>query len=289
MTQPERLQKVISAAGLMSRRASEELIKAGRVTIDGRVARLGDRVDPSSQRVEVDGVQLPLRPEAVTYLLYKPVGVISTASDPEGRKTVVDLVPGSPRVVPVGRLDADSEGLILLSNDGDLVNAVTHPRYGVSKTYLAEVTGQPGPAALRQLREGVELEDGRARAGSARLVSRSGKGALVELVMNEGRNREVRRMFDAVGHPVIRLVRVAIGPLRDRNLAPGRWRELSAQEVYSPFRGGRSAVDLLPITSRFVTRAIHQRRDPVEAVVRPPGSKSITNRALITSTLARGE
>ncbi len=235
MSEPERLQKVISGAGLMSRRASEELIGAGRVTIDGRIARLGDRVDPSSQRVEVDGVQLPLRPESVTYLLYKPVGVISTASDPEGRKTVVGLVPSNPRVVPVGRLDADSEGLILLSNDGDLVNAVTHPSFGVTKTYLAEVTGQPGPAALRRLREGVDLEDGRARAGTARLVSRSGKVALVELVMNEGRNREVRRMFDAVGHPVVRVVRVAIGPLRDRNLAPGRWRQLSAQEVYSLF------------------------------------------------------
>lgn len=235
MSEPERLQKVISGAGLMSRRASEDLIRAGRVTIDGLVAKLGDRVDPTTQLVEVDGVKLPLAPELVTYLLYKPVGVISSASDPEGRSTVVDLVPRTPRVVPVGRLDADSEGLLLLSNDGDLVNMVTHPRYGITKTYLADVSGNPGPGVLRRLREGVELDDGIAGAIAVRLISRSSGGALVELVMGEGRNREVRRMFDAVGHPVKRLVRVAIGPIRDRALKPGTWRKLTRSEIYTLF------------------------------------------------------
>ncbi|MBA3360098.1 MAG: pseudouridine synthase [Acidimicrobiia bacterium] len=229
----ERLQKLISAAGLMSRRAAEDLIKAGRVTIDGRVARLGDKADPHSATVAVDGVPLPVSPDLVTYLLYKPLGVISSASDPEGRPTVVELVPPQPRVVPVGRLDYDTEGLLLLSNDGTLTNAVTHPRYGIHKTYLAEVEGQPGPAALRQLREGVELEDGTARVRSARVTTRSRTGAQVELVLGEGRNREVRRLFEAVGHPVRKLVRTAIGPITDRSLRAGQWRRLTNSEVHS--------------------------------------------------------
>jgi 23S rRNA pseudouridine2605 synthase len=227
----QRLQKAISAAGLMSRRAAEELIAAGRVTINGRLARLGDRVDSSADRVEVDGVLLPVAPDHVTYLLYKPTGVVTTASDPQGRRTVVELVPDTPRVVPVGRLDYESEGLLLLTNDGDLVNAVTHPRFGVTKTYLVEVSGQPGSALLRRLREGIELDDGIARAHGVRLVDRSPNRAQLELVMAEGRNREVRRMFEALGHPVLRLVRVAIGPLRDKTLRPGSWRRLSNDEV----------------------------------------------------------
>lgn len=242
----ERLQKAISAAGLMSRRAAEELISAGRVTVNGRVARLGDRVDPAVDRVEVDGIPMPVAPEHVTYLLYKPPGVVSTASDPEGRPTVVELVPSSPRVIPVGRLDYESEGLLLLTNDGDLVNAVTHPRFGVTKTYLVEVAGQPGPTALRQLRSGVELEDGVARAVAARMVARSPKRAQIELVMGEGRNREVRRMLEALGYPVLKLVRVAIGPLRDQTLRPGSWRQLDNNEVRKLYmaageRGGKDA------------------------------------------------
>jgi 23S rRNA pseudouridine2605 synthase len=227
----ERLQKAISAAGLMSRRAAEDLIAAGRVTVNGRVARLGDRVDAAVDRVEVDGIPMPVAPEHVTYLLYKPPGVVSTASDPEGRPTVVQLVPDTPRVVPVGRLDYESEGLLLLTNDGDLVNAVTHPRFGVTKTYLIEVAGQPGPAALRQLREGIELEDGVARAEAARLLARSSQRAQLELVMGEGRNREVRRMLEALGYPVLKLARVAIGPIRDQTLRPGSWRQLGNNEV----------------------------------------------------------
>lgn len=229
--EPVRLQKAISAAGLMSRRAAEELIGAGRVTIDGRVAVLGDRVDPVTSAVAIDGALIPVAPDLVTYLLYKPLGVISTSEDPRGRQTVVDLVPAEPRVWPVGRLDADSEGLILMTNDGTLTNLVTHPRYGVPKTYQVMFEGAPGRSALRRLAEGVDLDDGPARASSVKLIARHGQVALVELEMLEGRNREIRRMGDAIGHPVSSLVRVAIGNLGDRNLKPGTWRRLTPSEV----------------------------------------------------------
>lgn len=159
MAEKPKLQKAIAHSGLMSRRAAEELIAQGRVTVDGRPARIGERVDPETQEVAVDGRPIPIRPGLVTYLLYKPVGVISTADDPQGRRTVVDLVPPEPRVYPVGRLDADSEGLILLTNDGRLANLVTHPRYGIEKTYLVLVLGGPG-RWVDQLVEGVELDDG---------------------------------------------------------------------------------------------------------------------------------
>jgi 23S rRNA pseudouridine2605 synthase len=228
---PVRLQKAISNAGLMSRRAAEELIAAGRVTIDGRLAILGDRVDANTQRVEVDGVPLPVSPALVTYLLYKPVGVISSVSDPEGRPTVTELVPTSPRVVPVGRLDYDSEGLLLMSNDGELILRVTHPRYGMTKTYVATVAGRVSNATMRNLERGVDLEDGPARAKRARVLQSTGSTSLVEIVLVEGRNREVRRMMGAVGHPVDRLVRTSIGPLSDRSLRAGRWRLLHAGEI----------------------------------------------------------
>ncbi len=232
----ERLQKVISRAGLMSRRAAEELISEGRISIDDRVAVLGDRVDPSTQRVLVDGVPIPIAPDLRTYLVNKPIGIISTADDPQGRQTVVDLVAGDIRVWPVGRLDADSEGLILVSNDGELTNRITHPRYGVTKTYTVVVEGLPSKAAIRRLSDGVELEDGPAAATSARIIDRSNDTTMIELVMNEGRNREIRRMCDAIGHPVIRLVRTAIGPLTDRTLRPGSVRELTPNEVSELYR-----------------------------------------------------
>lgn len=233
---PVRLQKAVSAAGLMSRRAAEDLIAAGRITIDGRRARLGDRVDPASSVVEVDGARLPISPHLITYLVNKPPGVVSTTSDPHAARTLVDLVPDFPRVWPVGRLDRLSEGLILVSNDGDLTNLVTHPRYGISKTYRVLVKGVPGRATVRRLTEGVRLEDGPARALSARVVDRTAREAQLEMVLGEGRNREIRRMMEAVGHPVRRLARVAIGPLRDVRLRPGRWRELSNREVAAFYR-----------------------------------------------------
>jgi len=232
----QRLQKAIANAGLMSRRAAEELIAAGRVTIDGRVAILGDRVEVDHNRVEVDGVPLPVSPGLVTYLIYKPIGVVSTASDPEGRPTVVDLVPAEPRVVPVGRLDADSEGLLLLSNDGELVLRVTHPRFGMTKTYVATVAGKPNGRVMRRLVAGVELDDGVAKARRAKLIQATPDQGLIELVMTEGRNREIRRMLALLGHPVQRLVRTAIGPLTERNLGAGEWRRLDTQEVAALYK-----------------------------------------------------
>jgi 23S rRNA pseudouridine2605 synthase len=163
--------------------------------------------------------------------------VVSTASDPQGRSTVVDLVPSDTRVYPVGRLDADTEGLILLTNDGDLAEWVTHPRHGVTKTYVARVTGVPSAAALRRLVDGVTLDDGPAHAAEARLVDSHAAEALVEVVMGVGRKRQVRRMLDAVGHPVQALVRTAIGPIRDQSLRPGTWRSLSVTEVRSLYVG----------------------------------------------------
>ena len=223
----ERLQKVLARAGFGSRRACEELIADGRVTVNDDVAELGRRVDTESDRVAVDGVPISIREGLVYYLLNKPAGVVTTAADPQGRPTVVELVPGEPRVFPVGRLDVDTEGLLLLTNDGDLTHRLTHPSFGVEKEYLAEVEGTPTRAVLRALREGVELDDGPTAPAKASLTPPS----LVLLTIHEGRNRQVRRMLAAVGHPVRRLVRVRIGPLAERSLKPGEWRELSQAEV----------------------------------------------------------
>jgi 23S rRNA pseudouridine2605 synthase len=231
--QPIKVHKAIADAGLMSRRAAEDLIKQGRVTVDGRPVTLGQRVDPETAAVLVDGRRIPVAPGRVTYLLNKPLAVISTASDTHGRPTVTDLLPPEPRVWPVGRLDADSEGLILVSNDGELTNLVTHPSHGITKTYTVLVTGRPGAAATRAMVEGVELDDGLARAVSARVIDTLGETTLIEVVLAEGKNREIRRMCDQLGCPVQRLVRTAIGPLVDRTLKPGTWRTLSATEVAS--------------------------------------------------------
>ena len=223
----ERLQKVLARAGLGSRRVCEDLIAEERVTVNGEIAELGRRVDPETDLVEVDGAPIGIRPGLVHYLLNKPAGVVTTASDPQGRPTVVDLVPAEPRVFPVGRLDMDTEGLLLLTNDGELANRIAHPSHGVEKEYLAEVEGHPSRAAVRALREGVELDDGTTAPAKATLV----EPTLVRLVIHEGRNRQVRRMLDAVGHPVVRLIRTRIGPITDRRLAPGEWRELTPDEL----------------------------------------------------------
>lgn len=199
----------------------------GRVTVGGEVAVLGRRVDPDVDRVEVDGVPISIRPGLVHYLLNKPAGVVTTADDPQGRPTVLGLVPAQPRVHPVGRLDLDTEGLLVVTNDGDLTFRLTHPRFGVDKEYLAEVEGHPKPGAVRALREGVELADGRTAPARVALV---GPSAL-RIVIHEGRNRQVRRMCAAVGHPVRRLIRTRFGPIADRSLAPGSWRPLGPAEV----------------------------------------------------------
>ncbi len=225
----ERLQKVLARLGFGSRRVCEELIAEGRVTVNGDVAVLGRRVDVDGDDVAVDGAPVGIRPDLVHYLLNKPTGVITTADDPQGRPTVVEIVPSEPRVFPVGRLDADTEGLLLLTNDGDMTHRLTHPSFGVEKEYLASVEGTPSRAAIRQLREGVELDDGPTAKARVTAVDDS----LLRITIHEGRNRQVRRMCEAVGHPVTRLVRTRIGPIVDRRLKPGEWRALSRDEVRS--------------------------------------------------------
>lgn len=223
----DRLQKVLASVGYGSRRTCEELIAAGRVTVNGEIAVLGRRVDPERDLVEVDGAPIGVRPGLVYYLLNKPAGVVTTSRDTHGRRTVVELVPAEPRVFSVGRLDADTEGLLLLTNDGELANRIAHPSHGVEKEYLAEVSGGTvRPGALRRLREGIDLDDG--PTAPAR-VSQPQPGVL-RITIHEGRNRQVRRMCEAIGHPVDRLVRTRIGPLADRSLAPGAWREWTTAE-----------------------------------------------------------
>jgi 23S rRNA pseudouridine2605 synthase len=219
---------VLSRAGIASRRACEELIVAGRVTVDGVRATLGQRIDPATARVEVDGALVPVAPDLVYYLLNKPDDVITTADDPQGRATVLTLVPAEPRVFAVGRLDRHTEGLLIMTNDGALAQVLTHPSHGVAKEYVAEVEGgTPAPGALRALRQGVELDDGPTAPAEVGVLA----PGVLRLVIHEGRNRQVRRMCQAVGHPVRRLVRTRIGPVRDTQLAPGRWRHLTADEV----------------------------------------------------------
>ena len=227
----ERLQRALARAGFGSRRSCEELISAGRVKVNGRLATLGDKVDPTRDVVVLNGATVNLDPNVRYLALHKPAGVVTTMRDPQGRRDIREFVPGEPRVFPVGRLDLDSEGLLLLTNDGDLAEALTHPRYGVEKEYLVEVQGTPTPKHLGALRRGVELEDGPARATSARIVDARGDRGQLALVMTEGRKREVRRLLAAVDLPVARLVRVRIGPISLGRLKAGAVRDLTADEV----------------------------------------------------------
>jgi pseudouridine synthase len=220
-----RLNAFLARAGVASRRKADELIKAGRVTVNGAPGQLNTFVE-SRDRVEVDGETVAL--QRLTYrLLHKPRGVVTTASDPQGRRTVVELVPGEPRVVPVGRLDADTTGALLLTNDGELAHRLAHPRYGVEKVYEATVEGAPDDAALRALADGVELDDGRTSPAHVRRLAPS----RIELAIHEGRNRQVRRMLDAVGHPVTALHRSRYGSLTLDGLEAGAWRDLSREEI----------------------------------------------------------
>ncbi|MGH7859465.1 MAG: pseudouridine synthase, partial [Candidatus Binatia bacterium] len=232
----ERLQKVLARAGYGSRRACEDLIKGGRVRVNGEVARLGMRIDAATDAVEIEGVRVNVRPDLVYLALNKPVGVLTTAADPRGRPTVMELVPPEPRVFPVGRLDRDTGGLIFLTNDGEFANRIAHPRYEVPKTYVAEVAGKFPASAATRLERGVELEDGRARASGVRVRARGRGRTLVELTVREGRNRLVRRMFDAVGTPVASLQRTAVGPVRLGRLRPGTYRKLDPREVLELLR-----------------------------------------------------
>jgi 23S rRNA pseudouridine2605 synthase len=230
-----RLQKVLAAAGLGSRRACEQLIADGRVSVNGVIVdQLGARVDPNTAEVAVDGRRVSVAPGVVHLALNKPRGVLSAMSDDRGRPTVGDLVRDRPeRLFHVGRLDADSEGLLLLTNDGPLAHVLMHPSHGVRKTYLAEVDGSLTRDTVRRLLAGVDLEDGTARADAVKVVQASGRRSLVEIVLHEGRNRIVRRMLAEVGHPVRRLVRTALGSVSLGSQRPGTIRELSVEEVSS--------------------------------------------------------
>jgi len=227
----DRLQKVLAAAGLGSRRACEELITTGRVEVDRTVVtQLGTRVDPRRQEIRVDGERLP-DPKRVVYMLNKPVGVVTTNFDPDGRPRVVDLVPGERRLFAIGRLDRMSEGLILVTNDGELANLLAHPRYGVEKRYLVQVAGVPTPETLDKLRRGIGLAEGMARAQHVHLKSQHKQSAVLEMVLDEGKNREIRRMLARLGHKVHQLKRVAVGQLSLGPLLPGQCRPLAWSEV----------------------------------------------------------
>lgn len=234
MDEGVRLQKVLAGAGIGSRRACEELIAEGRVTVDGEVAELGMRIDPVTAVVHVDGERIPTAPGNLVLVLNKPRGVVSTMSDEHGRPCVGDLVADRPeRLFHVGRLDADTEGLLILTNDGELANRLGHPSHVIDKEYVATVSGEITREALRRLERGVELEDGPAACDRIRIVGQVPGRSMVELVIHEGRNRIVRRMLDAVGFPVTDLVRTRIGPLHLGQQRPGTLRELQGAELHA--------------------------------------------------------
>ena len=238
----QRLQKVLAHAGVASRRACEQLIADGRVSVDGvTVTEAGLRVDPLTQEIRVDGSRILTNPELITLMLHKPAGVVTTMEDPEGRPTVAQYgrdylaehpeLPDSLRLVHVGRLDTETEGLLLLSNDGELSHRLMHPSFEIAKTYVAIVEGQVEPWVPRKLRRGIELEDGEARADRVTVKDSGPRGSIVEITLHSGKNRIVRRMLDAVGHPVTHLARTRLGPLRLGNLRPGQTRPLSGEEI----------------------------------------------------------
>jgi 23S rRNA pseudouridine2605 synthase len=231
----------LAAAGKGSRRECELLILAGRVEVDRKmVTELGTRVDPSRQEVRLDGVPLK-RPQRVYYAVNKPRGVVCTSRDPAGRPRVIDLLPQTEaRLFTIGRLDLNSEGLILVTNDGELANRLTHPRYGVAKMYRVQVAGRPDREVLARLRRGVPLAEGLARADRVRVKSHHKESTILEIVLREGRNREIRRVLAKVGHKVLRLVRIAVGPVRLGQLPPGEVRRLTSQELKALRRGIKS-------------------------------------------------
>ena len=228
-----RLQKLLAQSGVASRRRCEELMLTGHVEVDGEVVtRLGTKVDPRTAVIRVEGRRLPPVSDHVYLVLNKPRGVVSTMSDPEGRRTLSDLLADRPeRLFHVGRLDTDTDGLLLVTNDGDFAQQVAHPSYELEKTYVAEVDGVVERATVRRLRDGVELDDGPVEVHAARVVSATADRSIVELTVHEGRNRIVRRLLDTVGHPVRRLTRTAIGPVRLHGLRSGAVRELTSEEL----------------------------------------------------------
>jgi 23S rRNA pseudouridine2605 synthase len=240
----ERLQKLIAHAGVCSRREAEELVLAGRVTVNGRTAVIGDQADPDKDAIKIDGKRLRAAPRQRYILLFKPAAVVTTTSDPEERTTVVDLVRGrvGEKVYPIGRLDYHSEGLVILTNDGDFAMRVAHPRFCVMREYLVKVRGVPDEAARQRLQRGTVIEGTRVVPKVVEMTRPTGSGlnSWWRVVVGEGKTHEVRELFKRIGHPVQRLVRVAIGPVRDEALRPGGWRELTPAEVEALWRGGRA-------------------------------------------------
>jgi 23S rRNA pseudouridine2605 synthase len=230
---PMRLQRYLARAGAASRRGSEDLMTAGRVRVNGVVVtELGAKVDPDTDTVEVDGIRVVATAGPAYFALNKPAGVMTTMDDPQGRPTVASLFPpGHPGLFPVGRLDFDTDGLLLLTTDGELGQRLLHPRHHVAKTYMVEIEGRIGESAMRRLRDGVVLDDGTTAPAEARLLKQSDRTSRIELVIREGRKRQVKRMCSAVGHPVQHLRRVAFGPIQLGDLAPGEVRELTQGEI----------------------------------------------------------
>ncbi|MCL6614682.1 MAG: rRNA pseudouridine synthase, partial [Firmicutes bacterium] len=240
----ERLQRYLARAGVASRRAAEEMIRAGLVSVNGRpVTVLGTKIDPDRDEVTIRGRRVEPPAKFVYLMIHKPSGYVTTMRDPEGRPTVASLLPpGLPRVFPVGRLDLETTGLLLFTNDGELAHALLHPSRGVWKTYRARVRGVPSPATLARLRRGVMLEDGPTAPAAVKILSREDGDATLAIEIHEGRKRQVRRMLAAVGHPVLALTRIGFGPLALGDLAPGAWRPLRPDEVLALHRAvGRAA------------------------------------------------
>lgn len=268
----QRLQRVLAHCGYGSRRECEEFIEEGRIEVDGKiVTKLGTKVDPFSQKIYFDGVKLKM-PRLKYYALNKPPGIVSTAKDPSGRLRVIDLIKSDQRVYNVGRLDQSSEGLILVTNDGDLANQLTHPRYGVPKKYLVQVQGRPSPEKLRSLVDGVYLAEGKARVSNIKFKRRTKDTSWLEIVLDEGRNREIRRLLARIGHKVLRLRRIGIGPLALGELPLGAHRQLTFEEVAAL----RKAVESAPKRRRKKKRVL-------------TGEKSSERRALTGGGKAGGK
>jgi 23S rRNA pseudouridine2605 synthase len=239
-----RLQKLLADAGIASRRKCEELIAAGRVAVNGRPAKLGDKADPGSDVISIDGEPVPTSSDKIYILLNKPRGIVTTAEDTHARKTVLDLIPqeivSRYRLYPVGRLDKDSEGLLIITNDGELTHRLTHPSSKVPKSYVVTVSGRLEPGAISKLARGVELEDGKTLPAKVRQIEKVSDRRILKITLFEGRKRQIRRMIKAVGGEVHDLVRTAIGPLKDRKLAPGEWRYLRPAEVHELYKASGS-------------------------------------------------
>jgi 23S rRNA pseudouridine2605 synthase len=240
----ERLQKILAKAGIASRRKAEELIRQGRVTVDGKVVtEMGIQVDPGKQRIEFDGKPVTIEEKKVYVLLHKPAGYVSTVHDPQGRPIVTELIRGiQERIFPVGRLDLDTEGALLLTNDGELAQKILHPSHEVNKTYIVWVKGKPGKKKIELLRKGVNLEGRKTWPAGIKILTEGSTESSFQITIHEGRKRQVRKMFEAVGHPVLRLKRVAYGKLKLGDLAPGKFRFLSRKDLQLIFMKKNSSL-----------------------------------------------